>query len=219
MLIYRVLFFSVVLISFIHINCSSSNSSRNEEVYQKIVEARDTIVNFEEKEEGDYPKGFGGLTIMKFDGNKVLATPSKGSYTFEIKNPFAKDFRLNIQMAGYTGKRDFVAVTLMSPKGDLSFWIRLDIVGIVGSKYEFGFYDTKIIGKKNHSIGKLSNVELKKLGDTYKLFLDNNFICSLQNNDFLQFTGVRISINSPDKFEHKPYLQGFCINGLSIQSL
>jgi len=211
----------LILLAFtlFQISCSSSGTDNKKTITQNLVEPKEIEINFESMEEGDYPKNFGGLNVVTFRGNKVIGTPAKGNYAFEIKNPFPLDFRLGFKMAGNLGNKDYIAVTLMSPKGDLSFWIKFGPSGIVGSKWEFGFYDTQITGKINHSIGELSNVEIKKTGDVYKLYLANNFICSIQNNEFFQFTGVRVTINSPDKFEYEPYLKGCCISEISISRM
>ena len=150
--------FSIIclLISFNHFGCSGSKSGNsksnknkpdNKEISVKtknLIEPIPREIEWSSYEEGDYPEGFGGMAILKDGGNNLLSCPASGKYSFQIDNPFPLDFRLVISMGGNThnSKDYYVAVTLMSPDGDLSYWIQPQPVG--GGNWSLGFYDSKI---------------------------------------------------------------------------
>ena len=204
----------IIVISFV--SCSSSNKSSNttKPKTYNYIEPKELNIDWNTFDEGDYPKNYGGLTVYIQDGNKILSTPAEGKYSFEIKNPFPLDFRLLITMSGNTSNSgDHIAsVTLMSPNGDLSYWIMPHPVG--GGLWELGFYDSQIRGKIKADNNVLTDIEIKKKGDVYKLYLANNMICSYQNDNFYQFTGLRISVTCYGKLKY-----GYSFSKISLTSM
>jgi TolB-like protein len=152
-------------------------------------------IDFGKYDEGDFPDGYGGLRIFKAFGGNVLGSPSAGMYEFTIDHKFPRAFKLVAVMAGDTGNSSqrCMTMSLLASKEDLSMFICPHPVG--RGKWDVGFLNTKMRGSKETSNETPTAVEIRRLGDTFKVYVGDTLVLSLKQA-FERFRGLRIKFQA-----------------------
>jgi len=194
-------------------------SSRNPETGSTTPGNAVLDLNWKNREDGDFPDGFGGLRIFSAFGGKVLGSPGEGDYSFELPVYFPSDFRLSMELGGNTGNsnRRCILISLFSPDGRLPLYICPHPVG--GGEWDAGFIGTKMSGSVKCRNDKPTEVELIKKGDVYKLYIANKMVVALRDNKFTQFNGFKIKFTSNTFITSSGYIKGHFISRIRLTQL